>query len=82
MSKTCRSVTCHDHQLCHAVRVTVFESRELSVTNQQACAAISQTSSACTVQSVVNRKSPKISRKFLDQLSENFQKQTWPIDFY
>jgi len=64
-------VTIHDNQLCYAVRVTVFELRDSSVTNQQTCAAISQTSSAGTVQSVVNRKSPNISRKFLDQLSAN-----------
>jgi len=81
MSKTCRTATCHDHQLCYAVRVTVFESRDLSVTNQQACAAISQPSSAYTVQSVVNRKSPKISRKFLGQLSANFKSRPGPLTF-
>jgi hypothetical protein len=81
MSETCRTVTCHDHQLCYAVRVTVFESRDSSVTNQQACAAISQTSSADTGLSVVNRKSPKISKKFLDQLSTKFQSRPGPLTF-
>lgn len=81
MSKTCRTVTIHDHHLCYAVRVTVFEPRDSSVTNQQACAAISQTSSTGTVLSVVNRKSPKISRKFLDQPSAKFQSRSDPLTF-
>jgi len=81
MSKTCWTVTIHDHQLCYAVRVTVFESRDSSVTNQQARAAISETSSAGTVQSVINRKSPRIFRKFLDQLSSKFQSRPGPLIF-